>query len=142
MMIRQFVTAAVLALGLATSASAATITLTPSGGGINGANTRTCPTSTCATALWSLATGELYAATGSVVLDTTANTMTIGLLVANSVLDADPSLGQAAISDGASSLVFQGGTYATLALPVTATPSGPGPRTMRSPRARWLASRS
>ena len=124
---RLIKTATILALGFAAvPASATTISLTVSGGGLNGVNTRTCDNATCLTTLWSLASGELYAATGNITIDTTLNTMTIGLAVATSVLDADPALGQAAISDGASSLVFTDGSYVTLALPVTASPGGGG----------------
>jgi len=127
MMMRGIVTVALVALGLgAAPASALTINLTPSGGGLNGVDTRTCDDFACLTTLWSLASGELYAATGSITIDTTANTMTIGLAVASSVLDANPALGQAAISDGASSLVFTDGTYVTLALPVTPSAGGAG----------------
>jgi len=127
MMMRLITTVAVLALGFAAvPASALTINLTTSGGGLDGVDTRTCDNATCLTTLWSLASGELYAATGNIAIDTTANTMTIALAVATSVLDADPSLGQAAISDGASSLVFTGGSYVTLALPVTPSAGGAG----------------
>jgi hypothetical protein len=126
-MMRTMATAALVALGLvAAPASAVTINLTVSGGGLNGVDTRTCNDSLCATTLWSLASGEVYGATGTIAIDTTTNTMTISLAVATSVLDADPSKGQAAVSDGASSLVFTGGTYVTLALPVTASAGGAG----------------
>ncbi len=122
-MFRAIRAAIVVALSLAaTSASAATIGLTVSGGGLNGVQTRTCDNLTCSSTIWSLASGELFATTGTITLDTTANTVTISLAVANSVLDADPALAQVAVSDGATSLVFNGGTYVTAAIPITSSP--------------------
>lgn len=132
---RKIATAAVVALGLgAVPASAVTINLTVSQGGVNGTATRTCSSVGCGTAIWSLATGELYAATGTITIDTdpdnnvnTADeTMTITLAVATSMLDADPSQSQPATDDSASSLVFTGGQYATLALNVTPSAGGAG----------------
>lgn len=122
-MIRGIRTAIVVAIGLAaTSASAATIGLTVSGGGLNGVQTRTCNNATCSQVIWSLASGELFATTGTITLDTTLNTMTIALAVATSVIDADPGLGQVVSSDGATSLVFNGGSYTTAALPISSAP--------------------
>ena len=119
-MIRRMLWGATLVAGFAlgTSAFAATIPLTVVSGGIDSQNTRTCNLATCANSsvVWSLGSGELYAATGSVVIDTTLNTMTISLAVATSVLDASGA--QAATDLGASSLVFTGGTY-TATVPVT-----------------------
>jgi|GEM_PF-4782774 len=125
-MMRAIATVLLLGLGIAAApASAATINATVSAGGVNGVGTRTCgTTSLCTSTFWSLASGESYAATGSIQIDTTANTMIISLAVASSVLDADPSKGQPAVDDGASSLVFTGGTYVTLALPITQSPGG------------------
>ena len=111
-----------VALGLAAApASAATIGLNVSGGGLNGVQTRTCNSATCSSVNWSLATGELYATTGTISLDTTLNTMTISLAVATSVIDADTSIGQVVLNDGATSLVFTGGTY-TAVVAMTQTP--------------------
>lgn len=119
-MIRRMLWGATLVAGFAlgTSAFAATIPLTVVSGGIDSQNTRTCNLATCANSsvVWSLGSGEIYAATGSVVIDTTLNTMTISLAVATSVLDASGA--QAATDLGASSLVFTGGTY-TATVPVT-----------------------
>jgi hypothetical protein len=98
-------------LGLALPAAGATINLTVSGGGIDSDNTRTCSLLSCANSsvIWSLASGEEYAATGTITIDTTLNTMTIALSVATSVLDSNGA--QAATDFGAGSLVFTGGTY-------------------------------
>jgi hypothetical protein len=105
-------------LGLALPAAGATIALTVSGGGIDSDVTRTCSSFSCSngSTIWSLASGEEYAATGTITIDTTLNTMTISLAVATSVLDQDlaPVVGlpaQPAIDGGASSLVFTGGIY-------------------------------
>lgn len=119
-MIRRMLWGATLLAGFAVGvpASAATIPLTVSSGGIDSQNTRTCDASTCANSsvVWSLGSGEVYGATGTVVIDTTLNTMTISLAVATSVLDASGA--QAATDLGASSLAFTGGTY-TATVPVT-----------------------
>jgi len=119
-MIRAIVTATVVALGISVSASASTINLTVSGGGLNGVGTRTCDSATCAVTLWSLASGELFPTTGTIAIDTTLSTMTITLAVATSVLDQDPAAlpAQPVTSDGATSLVFSGGTYITAAIPI------------------------
>jgi PEP-CTERM motif len=121
-MFRKTLGGALLAGGLclAGAASAATINLTVSSGGIDSQNTRTCTTYTCSTAVWSLDSGELYAATGTITIDTTASTMTISLAVAQSVLDADVTApeSQVATDGGASSLVFNGGTYSAT-VPIT-----------------------
>jgi PEP-CTERM motif-containing protein len=124
-MMRGIRWAAVFGFALsAAPASAATINLDVSAGGINGVLTRTCDLSFCPTTIWSLGTGEEYAATGTITIDTTANTMVISLAVASSVLDASGA--QVAISDGASSLVFTSGLYTTAAIPVTASAGGAG----------------
>ena len=60
-------------------------------------------------AIWSLGSGELYAATGTITIDTFTNTMTISLAVASSVLDARGS--QPVTDDTATSVDFTGGTY-------------------------------
>lgn len=122
---RVMATAIFVALGLsAASASAATIGLTVSGGGLNGVQTRTCDSVTCGTTLWSLASGELFPTTGTISIDTTLNKMTITLAVATSVLDQDPLAfpAQPVTSDGATSLVFTGGTYTTAAISITSAP--------------------
>jgi hypothetical protein len=100
-----------MGLGLSLPAAGATISLTVSGGGIDSDVTRTCTAVSCSNAstIWSLGSGEEYAATGTITIDTTLNTMTIALAVATSVLDASGA--QAAIDGGASSLVFSGGLY-------------------------------
>jgi hypothetical protein len=110
-MFRRMLLGAALLSGvaLALPASAVTIGLTVASGGIDSSNTRTCTTSTCGTAVWSLGSGESYGATGSIVIDTTLNTMTISLAVASSVLDASGA--QSPTDLGATSLVFTGGTY-------------------------------
>jgi hypothetical protein len=104
------------ALALAAPASAATINLSVSSGGIDSQNTRTCTSSTCGTAIWTLGSGELYAATGTITIDTTLNQMTINLAVATSVLDAS---GSQTTPDGTTtSLTFTGGVYSAT-VPVT-----------------------
>lgn len=114
-----------LGLMLGMPASAAIINLTVSGGGVDGTNTRTCSSITCGTALWSLASGELFPASGTITIDT-GGTLSFSLGVASVVLDADPDLGQAAIDDGASSLVFTDGSYSGSAIAITSSP-GPLP---------------
>jgi hypothetical protein len=122
---KQAIAAAALALGLASAApaAAAPIVFTVAAGGLTGVDTRTCDNSFCGTTLWFLASGEVYAATGTITIDTTLNTMTISLAVATSVLDQDPAAvpAQPVVSDGANSLVFTGGTYTTAAIPLTAS---------------------
>jgi hypothetical protein len=112
-MLRRMLVGAVAWVGLAVSLPAAgvTIPLTVTGGGIDSSLTRTCTASSCSNAstVWSLGSGEEYAATGTITIDTTLNTMTIALSVATSVLDASGA--QAPTDLGASSLVFTGGTY-------------------------------
>lgn len=110
------------ALALGAPASAATINLTVSSGGIDSSNTRTCSTSSCthfppaSEVIWTLGSGELYAATGAITIDTTLNQMTINLAVATSVLDAS---GSQTTPDGTtSSLTFTGGVYSAT-VPVT-----------------------
>jgi PEP-CTERM motif len=113
---KRAITAALVALGLG-AAPASALTLTVTGGGLNGVQTRTCGTSICASTIWSLGTGELYAASGSITINTVSNTAVISLAVASSVLDASGS--QPVTDDTATSLVFTGGTYTTAAIPVT-----------------------
>jgi hypothetical protein len=111
-----------VALGLAAApASAVTISLTVNGGGLNGVQTRTCNSTACSPSIWSLASGELYATTGTISIDTTLSTMTVTLATAVSVIDQDPSIlpAQPVSSDGATSLVFNGGTYVTAAIPIS-----------------------
>jgi hypothetical protein len=110
-MFRRMLFGAVVATGtaLALPASAVTISLTVASGGIDGSNTRTCTSVTCGTPVWSLASGESFAATGTITIDTTLNSMTIALAVASSVLDASGA--QSPTDLGATSLVFTGGTY-------------------------------
>jgi hypothetical protein len=98
--------------------------LTVSGGGLNGPGTRTCDGVSCAVTLWSLASGELFPTTGTISIDTTLNKMTITLAVATSVIDRDPAAFpvQSVTSDGATSLVFTGGTYTTAAISITSAP--------------------
>jgi hypothetical protein len=113
--------AGLVAIGLG-AAPASALTLTVTGGGINGVDTRTCSSSLCSTAIWSLGSGELYAATGSITINTVANTAVVSLAVASSVLDASGA--QVVTDDTATSLVFTGGTYTTAAIPVTVSVVG------------------
>ena len=115
------IAAALMVLGLG-AAPASALTLTVTGGGLNGVDTRTCPNSICTSTIWSLGTGELYAATGTIAINTVSNTMTISLAVATSVLDASGA--QTVTDDTATSLVFTGGTYTSAAIPVTAAVVG------------------
>lgn len=107
---------------LATSTGATAIGLTVSSGGIDGTNTRTCDSSFCSPAIWSLASGELFPVGGTITIDTGANTIGFSLSAASVVLDADPGLGQPAVDDGASSLVFTGGSYSGSGIAVSAAP--------------------
>ena len=118
---KRAIAAALVAFGLG-AAPASALTLTVTSGGINGVDTRTCSTSICSSAIWSLGSGELYAATGTIAINTVSNTMTISLAVATSVLDASGA--QPVTDDSATSLVFTGGTYTTAAIPVTASVVG------------------
>jgi hypothetical protein len=105
---------AALALGM--PASAVTINLTVSSGGIDSSNTRTCTSATCGTPVWTLGSGEQYAATGTISIDTNTNLMTINLAVATSVLDAS---GAQVTPDGTTtSLTFTSGVYSAV-VPVT-----------------------
>jgi hypothetical protein len=123
MMRKMFWGAALVAgLALGAPASAAIINLTVSSGGIDSNLTRTCTTSLCGTAFWSLASGEQYAATGTITLDTTNLTMDISLAVATSVLDASGA--QTVVDNGATSLVFTGGTYVATGLAITSAGGG------------------
>lgn len=108
------------------SANALIIPLTVSSGGIDSDLTRTCSSVSCSNSgtLWSLASGEQYAATGSISIDTTLNQITLSLAVATSVIDQDPAVTapgnpQPAVDLGATSLVFTGGTYTASGLSVT-----------------------
>ena len=92
------------ALALAAPASAATINLSVSSGGIDSQNTRTCTSSTCGTAIWTLGSGELYAATGTITLDQRAAlrlATTHAIRLAVNVVDAAyNAAGVTAIYDG------------------------------------------
>jgi hypothetical protein len=135
-MIRRILAGAAVLSGLvlALPASAATINLTVSSGGIDSSNTRTCSTSACTAAIWSLGSGESYAATGTIAIDTTLNTMTIALAVATSVIDASGA--QTPTDLGASSLAFTGGTYTAV---VGVTPSGGGTYTINAGQSAAVA---
>ena len=135
-MIRRVLAGAAVLSGLvlALPASAATINLAVSSGGIDSSNTRTCSTSACTAAIWSLGSGELYGATGTIVIDTTLNTMTVSLAVATSVLDASGA--QTPTDGGASSLVFTGGTYTAV---VAITNSGGGTYTINTGQSAAVA---
>lgn len=130
-----------LSLGmlLAVPASAAIINLAVSDGGVTGTNTRTCSSITCGTALWSLANGELFPASGTITIDTDANTLGFSLGVASVVLDADGDLGQSASDDGATSLVFSDGSYSGSGVAVTAS-AGPNGSTVYTIAAGAVAS--
>jgi hypothetical protein len=123
-MMKRWILGPLLTLGvlLASPALAITINLNVASGGVNGTNTRTCSAITCGSAIWSLATGELYPTTGTITIDTGANTIGFSLGAASVLLDADPSLGQAAADDGATSLVFTGGSYSGAGITVSAAP--------------------
>lgn len=113
---KRVLAAGLVVLGLG-AAPASALTLTVTAGGLNGVLTRTCSTSICSSVVWTLGSGELYAATGSIAINTVANTAVISLAVASSVLDASGA--QPVVDDSASSLVFTGGTYTSAAIPVT-----------------------
>src|SRR5262245_25308403 len=119
-MLRRMLIGAVawMGLGLALPAAGATIVLTVSDGGLDSDLTRTCTAVSCSNAStrWSLASGEEFAATGTITLDTTLNTMTIALAVATSSINRDPApvggLPAQPVTDlGATSLDFTGGVY-------------------------------
>jgi hypothetical protein len=122
--------AAVFAVGalFGGAASASLINLTVSSGGIDGANTKTCSDLLCFPANWSLATGESYPVTGTITLDTGTNQMSFTLSAASVLIDADPSLSQAATDGGASSLVFSNGSYTGIGITMSST-AGPGSAT-------------
>lgn len=121
-------------LVLALPASAATINLSVASGGIDSSNTRTCSTSACMAAIWSLGSGESFAATGTIAIDTTLNTMTISLAVATSVIDASGA--QVPTDLGASSLAFTNGTYTAV---VAITNSGGGTWTINTGQSAAVA---
>jgi hypothetical protein len=140
-MMKRWILGPLLSFGLllAAPAMAVTINLSVSSGGVDGTNTRTCSAITCGTALWSLASGELFPTTGTITIDTGSNTIGFSLGAASVVLDADPSLGQAAVDDGASSLVFTGGSYSGSGIAITAA-AGPGGSTVYTIAAGAVAS--
>lgn len=121
---KRWIVASWLSLGLllASPNLAAAIGLTVSSGGVDGTNTRTCSSITCGTAIWSLATGELFPVSGTITIS--GGTIGFSLSAASVVLDADPSLSQAAVDDGASSLVFTGASYSGSGISV-ASSAGP-----------------
>jgi hypothetical protein len=135
-MLRRVLAGAAIFTGLAIAlpAAAVTINLTVGSGGIDSSNTRTCTTVTCGTPVWTLGSGEVYGATGTISIDTTLNQMTIALAVATSVIDASGA--QPPTDLGASSVTFTGGTYTAT---VGITPSGGGVYTINAGQNAALA---
>ncbi len=113
-MIRRLLLGTALGLFLAGPANATIISLSVSSGGID--NARVCTSVSCGTAPWVSTT--LYSVAGTVTIDTTLNTLALGLF-------ADTSVISGAVINGVTSLTFDDASYGgTVTVTAAAGPLG------------------